>query len=86
MSAHYYDHWQELRQYALGGLGEGAETLDDSSSWHPSVRFALDEAWEALQVYANVGTVELYPFDQDAMDAYDAAMEFLRGASLGMGA
>lgn len=65
MDAHYYQRWQELAQEAWGEA--------------PSVRFALDEAWEALEVYANEGGI-----GWDAVDALEAAEEFLRGASVEM--
>ena len=59
----YYQRWQEL-------AGLWREAFEEA----PSVRFAISEAVDAIEVYANLGGD---PFDQDAQDAIDAAEEYL---------
>lgn len=46
-------------------------------SW---VGLSLRDAWDELEAYANDGGI-----GSDALDALEAAEEFLRGASLGIG-
>ena len=70
----YYQRWQEL-----AGLWK------EAFSEAPAVRFAIEEAVDALEVYSNLQWLAGEVYDQDAQDAIDAAEEFFRGASVGMG-